>query len=247
MFMTFPSIRMKTLIIIPTYNEKANIRTLIAEIIAIAPQADVVVIDDDSPDGTAEEVTRLALESQHPIHLIRRFGQRGLGTAYKTGFEYGLDQAYDVFVTMDADRSHHPEYLPRLLEAIQQHDVAIGSRYIRDGGTVNWGVRRILLSWCANHFARLLLNLREHDLTSGFRAYRRKTLAQIDWKAIESDGYSFLVETLFYAQRNHASICEVPIIFWDRTMGMSKISKREIYLGAFTLLRLRWRELSRKW
>jgi dolichol-phosphate mannosyltransferase len=237
---------MKTLIIIPTYNEKANIPILLNQIIATLPQTHIVVVDDDSPDGTAEEVKRTTATSRHPIHLIQRIGQRGLGTAYKAGFEYGLARDYEVLVTMDADMSHNPVHLPKMLEALQDYDVVIGSRYIRDGGTVNWGIRRIFLSWCANRFAHVLLNLHGHDLTSGYRAYRRKVLEAIDWNTIESNGYSFLVETLFYAQRHHAKICEVPIIFWDRTMGQSKISKHEIYLGAFTLLRLRLHEFSRK-
>jgi len=232
---------MRILIIIPTYNEKENIRTLLQLIIKMIPDVNIVVVDDGSPDGTAREVEDFAATSHHHIQLIKRSGKRGLGVAYKAGFLYGLEQGYDIVMTMDADMSHNPEHLPQILTAIKDNDVVIGSRYIRDGGTINWGIGRILLSWCANKFARIVLGLNGHDLTSGYRAYRHTILEAIDLDSIQSNGYSFLVEVLFRAQQRHARISEVPIIFFDRTMGESKISKQEIYLGAFTLLRLRWR------
>lgn len=231
---------MKPLIIIPTYNEKANIVNLLGKIFAVLPTTHVVVVDDASPDGTADDVRWFTATTQQPIHLIERTDVRGLGGAYKAGFVYGLTQDYDVLVTMDADLSHNPGYLPAIVDATQQYDLVIGSRYIPGGCTRHWEPWRILLSWCANTFARVALDLHEHDLTSGYRAYRRKILECINLDVIRSNGYSFLVEMLFYAHQHHAIVGEVPIEFVDRTMGTSKISKREIYLGALTLLRLRF-------
>jgi dolichol-phosphate mannosyltransferase len=228
---------MKVLIIIPTYNEKESIANLISAIRQSHAQADIVIVDDNSPDGTAEIVRALAAVDQ-TIKLIKRT-ERGLGTAYAAGFNFGLQRDYDLFITMDADFSHDPKYLPQFLAAASQYDVVIGSRYIRDGGTINWRIRRILLSWLANKFAHILLKLQSSDLTSGFRAYRRPILQKIPFSAFHSQGYSYLVEMLFWAKKKDATIVEIPIIFFDRRLGKSKISKREIYRGAWTLIRLR--------
>lgn len=233
---------MNVLIIIPTYNEKESIANLIAAIRRNPVQADIVVVDDNSPDGTAEIVCSLAALDP-TIKLIRRT-ERGLGTAYAAGFNFGLQHGYDLCITMDADFSHDPAYLPDFLTAAGHSDVVIGSRYTRDGGTINWSIRRILLSWLANRFAHLLLNLHSSDLTSGFRAYRRSILQKIPFSAFRSQGYSYLVEMLFWAKKKDAAITEIPIIFIDRRLGKSKISRREIYRGAWTLVRLRlsdWR------
>lgn len=230
----------RTLIIIPTYNESENIGLLLRQITEVVPTADIVVVDDRSPDGTGEVVRSFA--EAHPqagIELILRDGERGLGHAYRTGLAYGLEHGYEVLITMDADGSHSPLHLPAVLNAIKDHDLVIGSRYMRDGGTINWRIRRILLSWLANRFARFVLRLTGSDLTSGYRAYRRHILEAIDPATVQSNGYSFLVEMLFSAQCHQARVAEVPIIFYDRTMGSSKISKREIYRGAFTLISLR--------
>lgn len=228
----------KTLIIIPTYNERENIAELLKQIGEIVPGAHVVVVDDRSPDGTGE-VVRSCRGVGETVTLIERSGERGLGNAYRDGLRFGLDHGYEVLVTMDADFSHNPLHLPAVLEASRDNDVVIGSRYIRDGGTINWRIRRILLSWLANRFARFILKLKGADLTSGFRAYRRTILEEIKPEKVRSNGYSFLVETIFRAQRKNARVTEVPIIFFDRTMGTSKISRREIFKSIFTLLRLR--------
>lgn len=225
------------LIIIPTYNEKESIADLIAAIRQSLVRADIVIVDDNSPDGTAEIVRSLAA-ADRTIHLIERT-ERGLGTAYAAGFNFGLQHGYDLFITMDADFSHDPAYLPKFIAAAGHSDVVIGSRYTRDGGTINWGIRRILLSWFANQFAHLLLNLQSSDLTSGFRAYHRSVLQKIPFSSFRSQGYSYLVEMLFWAKKKAAVIMEIPIIFVDRRLGKSKISKREIYRGAWTLIRLR--------
>jgi len=231
----------KTLIIIPTYNERENIVELLGEICEIVPGAQVLVVDDRSPDGTGDEV-RAFIRGGHEgaVRLIERTGSRGLGNAYREGLRFGLDHDFAVLVTMDADFSHNPLHLPAMLEAGRDHDVVIGSRYIRDGGTINWRIRRILLSWLANRFARALLGLTGADLTSGFRAYRRGILEAIVPERVRSNGYSYLVEMLFLAQRNNARVAEVPIVFFDRTMGISKISRGEIFRGVLTLLRLRF-------
>lgn len=231
------SISMKVLIIIPTYNEKENIANLITAIRQNCVEADIVIVDDNSPDGTAEIVRAMAAVDR-TIKLIERT-ERGLGTAYVAGFRFGLQYDYDLFITMDADFSHDPKYLPQFLAAASFYDVVIGSRYIRDGGTINWRIRRILLSWLANKFAHTLLKLQSRDLTSGFRAYRRSILQKIPFSTFRSQGYSYLVEMLFCAKKKDASIVEIPIVFYDRWLGKSKISKREIYLGVWTLIRLK--------
>ncbi len=230
----------KILIIIPTFNECGNISILMKQIIEIVSNIDILVIDDDSPDGTAQEVMAFSKVTKAKIDIIVRKGVRGLGTAYTTGFKYGLKHQYDVIITMDADLSHNPDHLPAFLDAIEKYDIVVGSRYIKHGGTINWRIRRILLSWLANKFARFVLGLGGHDLTSGFRAYSRSILETIDLDKIKSNGYSYLVEMLFLTKKRGAQITEIPIIFVDRTMGKSKISKQEIYRGAFTLLRLRF-------
>jgi dolichol-phosphate mannosyltransferase len=233
-------LREKTLIIIPTYNEQGNIVDLLKQIGEIVPGAHVVVVDDRSPDGTGAAVRSFCgAGGGASVVLIERAGERGLGNAYREGLRYGLDHGYDILVTMDADFSHNPLHLPAILEGCRECDVVIGSRYIRDGGTINWRIRRILLSWLANRFARFILKMKGADLTSGFRAYRRKVLEDIAPEKVRSNGYSFLVEMLFRAQRKNARVLEVPIVFFDRTMGASKISRREIWLSVFTILRLR--------
>lgn len=237
-FVAYP-LRERTLIVIPTYNERENIIGLLKQIREIVPGADVVVVDDGSPDGTGR-IVREYMETVggKSLVLIEREGERGLGNAYREGLRYGLDRGYEILVTMDADFSHNPLHLPAIMEACVDGDVVIGSRYIRDGGTINWRIRRILLSWLANRYARFLLGLKGGDLTSGFRAYRRGILDAIGPEKVLSNGYSYLVEMLFLAQRKQARVTEVPIIFFDRSLGKSKISRREIFRGMLTLLRL---------
>lgn len=230
---------MKILIIIPTYNERDNIGLVLTKIIDIAPRVDILVVDDRSPDGTGEVVKEYARTTLANVMLLERNGERGLGNAYRAGLQLGLAEGYDVLLTMDADMSHNPVYLPKIFSALETHDVVIGCRYTWDGGTINWRIRRILLSWLANRFARFVLGVKGNDLTSGYRAYRREIIESIRLDKIQSNGYSFLVEMLYWAQRKKARVAEIPIIFFDRTRGESKISRKEIYKGAFTLIRLR--------
>lgn len=228
-----------TVIIVPTYNESSNIAELIAKVFSNVKDVHLLVVDDDSPDGTAEIVEKL--KASYPtLILLRRHGERGLGRAYTEGIHRALDEGFQIIGTMDADLSHDPAYLPSMLARLGQCDVVIGSRYIRDGGTVNWGTGRILLSWFANTFAAILLQIPAHDITSGYRLYRRHVLEWICTTEVKSTGYSFLGELLYRAHRAGARIVEHPIIFHDRTLGVSKLHRREIYLGALNLLRLRF-------
>lgn len=228
-----------TLIVVPTYEERENLRLLVPKIAAACPEVAVLVVDDDSPDGTAEEARRLDGELGIPVDVLVRRGERGLGGAYTAGLRAGLDRGFERLITMDADLSHDPGYLPAMVAALREHDVVVGSRYIVDGGVINWPISRVILSWTANRFARFLLRVPGADLTSGYRGYRREVLERIGLDRVRSDGYSYLVEMLYLAHRLGARIGEVPIVFFDRRLGASKISKREIYRGAWNLLRLR--------
>jgi dolichol-phosphate mannosyltransferase len=227
-----------TLLVSPTYNEAGNISELVTRFFTYVENVHLLIVDDESPDGTAEVVTRLQ-ETYPNLLLLRRTGQRGLGRAYLAGIQHGLDRGFEIIGTMDADMSHDPAYLPRMLKLIESADVVIGSRYIRDAGTINWRIRRILLSWLANKYAARLLHIPAHDLTSGYRLYRRRTLQKLRPDLVRSTGYSFLVELLYRAHVAGARIAESPIVFYDRTMGASKLRRREIYLGAYRLLMLR--------
>jgi dolichol-phosphate mannosyltransferase len=229
----------RTLVVIPTYNEAGNIAELVQRMFENLSGIHILVVDDRSPDQTAELVEKLT-ETYPNLRVLRRDGDRGLGHALTAGILYGLDNQFEIIGTMDGDLSHDPKYLPSMLGLLRDSDVVIGSRYVRDGGTVNWPIRRILLSWLANKFAAALLQIPAHDITSGFRLYRRSTLESIRTVQIKSSGYSFLCELLYRAYRRGARIGEYPIVFHDRTLGVSKLHRREIYLGAVNLLRLRF-------
>jgi dolichol-phosphate mannosyltransferase len=229
----------RTLIVVPTFNERSNIEELVGQIFAAVNDIHVLVVDDDSPDETAGLVESLG--ARHPnLRVLRRTTERGLGRAYTAGIVHGLENGFEIVGTMDADLSHDPAYLPAMLQLLRSHDVVIGSRYVDGGGTVNWGVHRKLLSWFANKFAATLLQIPAHDITSGYRLYRRGALEWIRTTEIKSTGYSFLGELLYRAHRGGARIAEQPIIFHDRTNGVSKLHRREIYLGAMNLIRLRF-------
>jgi len=231
--------RRPTVMVVPTYNERANIGDLVLSFFAHLQGTQLLVVDDASPDGTADYCDEL--RATYPdLRVLRRTGERGLGRAYLAGMKWGLENGYEVIGTMDGDLSHDPAYLPRMLALVEEADVVIGSRYIRDGGTINWQVRRIILSWLANRYAARLLRIPAHDLTSGFRLYRRWVIQSLHVESMKSTGYSFLVELLYRSHRSGAKIAESAIVFYDRTMGASKLRSREIYLGAINLLRLRF-------
>jgi dolichol-phosphate mannosyltransferase len=229
-------------IIIPTYNESENIERLVSEIRALPLNARVIVVDDNSPDGTGELVDALAARDAY-VCAVHRPGKLGLGTAHIAGIRRAFELNADPILTMDADFSHDPRYLPALIAALEQYDIVIGSRYVRGGGMEGRDRKLRLVSWGANWFARTLLGLQAHDCTAGFRAYRRAVLASIDLERIFSNGYSFLIEMLFLCQARGWRIGEVPIIYHDRQMGTSKISRAEIYKATYTVLRLTYRRI----
>ena len=236
------------LIIIATYNEADNIGVLIKEIVNNRKDADILVIDDNSPDGTSEIVENLQ-ETYSVINLIKRSGKLGYGSAYQEGFNWASKyKNYKYLMTMDADFSHHPRYINEILELIKGKSIVIGSRYIEGGGIKNWGIHRKILSRGANLYSRCILNIPVTDCTSGFRCYRKEIIETIDFYTMTSNGYSFLEEVLYICKLKGASIGEVPIIFENRKYGKSKISKKEIFKAVIKVpqLRLKWRSYHKK-
>ena len=234
---------MRPLIIVSTYNERENIEPLVREILTNAPETNVLVVDDNSPDGTGQ-IVRTMMETEPRLRLLARPGKLGLGTAILDGMRYGLDNGFDPICTMDADFSHHPKYLPAILAGSRGVDVMIGSRYVPGGGTKNWGLGRRILSRGSNLVSWILLGFPVHDATGCYRAYRADLLRRIDRASIQSSGYSFVEEVLELCHRAGATMGETPIIFEDRRAGKSKISKKEIVRAVMTLFRLRWQRIT---
>jgi len=224
-------------VVIPTFNEAANIERLVREILALGLGLDVIVVDDNSPDGTGDLVEALGREDGH-VQLVRRPRKLGLGTAHIAGFHRALAGEADHIITLDADFSHRPHYIPKLLRAARCYDVVIGSRYVPGGGARFCTANRRLLSRGANAFARIALGLEANDCTAGFRCYRRAVLEAVDLDGIFSDGYSFLIELLYRCQRLGFRVGEVPIVFENRQCGASKISRDEILRANYTVVRL---------
>lgn len=222
---------MRTLVILPTYDEAHNVLRAVKGLLAAAPNVEIVVVDDASPDGTGDLVAEAA-KHEPRLHLLRREGKLGLGTAYLAGFRYGLDEGFDRFVTMDADLSHDPAALPSILRAMDDHDMVIGSRYARGGGTEGWELHRRALSAFANLYTRTLLRLPVGDCTSGYRCYSRKVLENAGAFDIRASGYSFLYEMVWRVHRCGFRIGEVPIVYSVRTHGTSKIDRSEIHRAA---------------
>jgi dolichol-phosphate mannosyltransferase len=237
---------LQTIVIIPTYNEKDNIEALVTQLLALPTGVCVIVVDDNSPDGTGVIADRLSEDNNGRVSIIHRQGKLGLGTAYIAGFKEALGSEADLIFTMDADFSHNPRYIPDMAEKIGQgYDLVIGSRYARGGGSSQTFGRK-LLSCGANPIARVMLGLRALDTTAGFRCYRREVLEKIDLDGIKASGYSFLIEMLFNVQRGGWRVGEVPIFFDDRRMCESKIAKKEIIKALWTLFRLVSSRLTRK-
>jgi dolichol-phosphate mannosyltransferase len=228
-----------TLIIVPTYNERANLPSLVAEIHEVLPQADVLIVDDNSPDGTGLLAEAMAAKDRR-VTVMRRPGKLGLGTAYLAGFRHALDQGYEYIFEMDADFSHDPAYLPAMLEAAQSADLVIGSRRVPGGRTENWGFLRRLISAGGSLYARTILGLGVRDLTSGFKCFRRHVLAALDLDAVRSEGYSFQIEMTYRALCRGFRVVEVPIVFVDRRVGQSKMSGRIFAEAMIVVWRLRW-------
>jgi dolichol-phosphate mannosyltransferase len=217
----------KKLVIIPTYNEKENITDIIDAVLSLPQEFEVLIIDDNSPDGTADIVISLQ-KDKYPdrLHLIQRPGKLGLGTAYITGFKWALNRDYDYIFEMDADFSHNPNDLPRLLEACQKEnaDLAIGSRYVNGVNVINWPIGRIIMSYYASAYVRFITGMKIMDTTAGFKCYRRRLLQAFDLDKIRFKGYAFQIEMKFTAWKMGAKIIEVPIVFTDRQKGHSKMS-----------------------
>jgi dolichol-phosphate mannosyltransferase len=227
----------RPLVCIPTYNEAGNILPLVEQVHLAEPNADVLVIDDASPDGTGELVRDQMLKDAR-LEVMSRPGKQGLGTAYMAGFAYGLQHGYACVLTMDADFSHPPDRIPLLIKAVQTDHLAIGSRYVSGGAIEGWPRRRRVLSASANLVTRTALRLRTHDCTGGFRCYSLRAMVLVVTRPLRSSGYSALIELLARCERAGMRISEIPITFTDRTRGRSKISRQEIFRAMLTVLRL---------
>lgn len=228
---------MKILIAIATYNEAENLEPLARAVFEQAPTAEILVIDDNSPDGTGEIADRLACETG-ALHVIHRPGKLGLGTATLEAVKYAVQNGYDCLVTMDGDFSHDPSYLPAFFEKIESADVVVGSRYISGGGVVNWPLSRRVSSWLVNLYCSFVFRLGVHDYSGAYRAYRAWVLEKVAGQPFISKGYSFQEEMLLKCARAGAGLVEVPIVFVDRAAGATKANRAEMLRSGFTLLRL---------
>ena len=236
-------------VIIPTYNEKENVENIVRAVLALEHGFHILIIDDGSPDGTAEIVKRLQKEEfPDELHLVERTGKLGLGTAYIAGFKWAIEHGYDFIFEMDADFSHDPKDLPRLYDACSKEgfDLAIGSRDVSGVNVVNWPMGRVLMSYYASKYVRLVTGVPIHDTTAGFKCYRRKVLETIDLDAIRFKGYAFQIEMKFTAFKLGFKIKEVPVIFVNRVLGTSKMSGGIFGEALFGVIRLRWAALTGK-
>jgi len=228
---------MKALLIIPTYNEIKNIGRIIPAALGQAPELEILVMDDNSPDGTAAEVARI-MESEPRAHLISRPGKMGLGSAYVTGFKYALANGFGYILEMDADFSHNPNDIPRLLEAARKYDLVIGSRYCQGVNIVNWPFKRLLISYFASKYVRAITGMPVKDPTGGFKCFNRRVLEAINLDRILSDGYAFQIEMNFRAWVKGFRVHEVPIVFTERIDGVSKMSRRIVWEAIWMVWRL---------
>lgn len=232
----------RALVVVPTFNEADNIGNLIPKVLNFGKHFEVLVVDDGSPDGTAATV-KLLRQTDDRVHLIEREKKLGLGTAYVAGFKYALNNGFDYVFEMDADFSHDPNELPRLLKKAEECDLVIGSRYISGVNVVNWPIRRLLLSYFANVYTRVITGMPVRDATGGFKCYRRQVLESIDLDAIHSNGYAFQIEMNFLAWKKGFKVCELPITFVDRRVGISKMSKSIVYEAVWLVWKLKFRSM----
>lgn len=230
--------KMKSLVIIPTYNEKENLEKIVPEILKMDDSLNILVVDDNSPDGTGQIADRISAKNNR-VFVLHRAGKMGLGQAYIAGFKYALGKGYDYIFEMDADFSHDPRYLPDFLANIKEVDLVIGSRYINGVNVINWPMSRLLLSYYANIYARWVTGLPLKDSTGGFKCYRRKVLESINLDEVRSNGYSFQIEMSFRAWKKGFRIKEMPIIFTDRREGKSKMSQKIVREAVWMVWRLR--------
>ncbi len=212
----------RALVIIPTYNERENLESMAERVLRSVPGVELLVVDDNSPDGTGALAEDLAFREPR-LHVVHRPGKQGLGAAYQAGFRWGLDRGYEVFVEMDGDGSHQPEQLHRLLEGLEHADMVIGSRWVGGGQIENWPLRRMLLSRAGSLYARVALGLPFHDITGGYRAFRASALDAIGLSTVASEGYCFQIDMLWHAYRRGLRVAEVPITFVERQFGVSKM------------------------
>ncbi|WP_080905877.1 polyprenol monophosphomannose synthase [Parabacteroides sp. Marseille-P3160] len=238
-----------SIVIIPTYNEKENVENIIRAVFALEKEFHVLIIDDGSPDGTAGIVKTLQNEFPERLFLIERAGKQGLGTAYLKGFSWSIEHRYDFIFEMDADFSHNPNDLPRLYEACTAGgaDVAVGSRYCNGVNVVNWPLGRVLMSYYASMYVRLVTGMNIHDTTAGFKCYRREVLETIELDKIHFKGYAFQIEMKFTAYKCGFRIVEVPIIFINRVLGVSKMNSSIFGEALFGVLELKWNSFFRKY
>lgn len=231
-----------SIVIIPTYNEKENIENIIRAVFGLEKVFHILVVEDNSPDGTADIVRRMQKEFPERLFMIERKGKLGLGTAYIAGFRWAIEKKYDYIFEMDADFSHDPNDLPRLYNACAKdgYDVAVGSRYVSGVNVVNWPMGRVLMSYYASKYVRIVTGVPIHDTTAGFKCYRRKVLETIDLDAIRFKGYAFQIEMKFTAYKLGFKIKEVPVIFVNRQLGTSKMSGGIFGEALFGVVRLRW-------
>lgn len=238
-----------SIVIIPTYNEKENVENIIRAVFSLEKEFHILIIDDGSPDGTADIVKRMQLEFPRRLFLVERQGKQGLGTAYICGFKWAIAHQYDFIFEMDADFSHNPNDLPRLYAACteQAADVAIGSRYCNGVNVVNWPLGRVLMSYYASVYVRIVTGMQVQDTTAGFKCYRRKVLETIDLDRIHFKGYAFQIEMKFTAHKCGFKIVEVPIIFINRVLGVSKMNSSIFGEALFGVLQLKWWSFFRKY
>ena len=236
---------MKSIVVIPTYNESDNIRNIITAVLNVQNDINILIVDDNSPDGTSAIVQEM-MQTDNRIHLITRAGKMGLGTAYCEGFQYCLDLGFEAIMEMDADFSHNPEDIPRFLEEIKHNDVVIGSRYISGMNVVNWPLHRLILSYGANIYSRIISGLPLKDATGGFKCFRAEALRKIDLKAIHSNGYGFQIEMNYRLWKLGCKIKEISIIFIDRRSGVSKMNKKIIWEAIFLVWKLKFMNVEPK-
>jgi len=232
----------KSLVIIPTYNEIENVRKLIPDVLNRYENLDVLIVDDNSPDGTGEYVANLSL-SNNRVKLIRREKKLGLGTAYIAGFKYAIKNKYDYIFEMDADYSHDPGEIENFLKAIEEYDLVLGSRYLNGVNVINWPMRRLILSYFANFYTRVITGLPVRDATGGYKCFRREVLEAINLDKIKSNGYAFQIEMTFKAWKKGFRIKEISIIFIDRVKGKSKMSRKIVREAIFMVWKLRLRSM----
>lgn len=233
---------MKTLIIIPTYNELENLPRLLPEVLSKEEGIHILIVDDNSPDGTAAFVES-QMKNNNRIHLIKRPSKQGLGTAYIAGFKFAIQNGYDFVFEMDADFSHDPKEIPRFLDEIKNSDVILGSRYINGVNVINWPMRRLLLSSFANLYTRFITGMPVHDATGGYKCFRRKVLEAINLEKVTSNGYAFQIEMSFKAWKKGFKLKEIPIIFVDRVKGKSKMSRKIVREAVTMVWKLRLKSI----